>query len=516
MKKIIFFALILLKIFPLLAQSNLQIVEFDSVSGKNFVTNNTIKAKVYVFPERIHQLFIDTTRNLLTIQLRGMSRNGKHFNNFGSVLVYDLGNKSTKWSKRINYDEFSIEQYDNVIIKSVVYESNCLNPETGRNQWLLKNTLYYVDPHHQIGLGYKDITTPGKSNILEGLDMTNGNKLWSRTLSREYGWNTIIPLNDSVVLVVSAGLHTINLKTGTGWDYNTVTGINNSSGQLAANALGLAAGLLTGYFMYSTSPSIVRDMASNVIYSDNGFYFASRESITHLDKNGVVRWSYPFPKNLSSSSFIFIKNDFLYMINKGYAFMGSEQVAAGKPFIAVFDLHTGKNLFLDKIVDLNHINGYKVQDDEVFILSDHVIVKISLENGLQISKKAIDSEMVSELSNFADDRTYDIVDSAYTKVVSDKRWNYIITKSGEVIVVNNSLEIATQFDSGELYDNYLTMNGYRFLARGNATVVIDDSNTRIAEMKASANAILKGTILYDFQGNRFIKIDLSELLNRKQ
>jgi len=514
MKKVLFISLILLKVILLFAQSDLYIVEIDTLSGNNYLTNNPIKAKVYIFPERIDQSFIDTTRNLLTLQLRDKSRNGKRYNVFGSVLVYDLGNQIVKWSKRIKYSEFSIEQYDNVIIKSVSYESNCLNPETGRNQWLLKNTLYYVDPYYQIGLGYKDKTTPGKSNTLEGIDMITGNKIWSRTLSREYGWNNIFHLNDSVVLIVSAGLHTLNLKTGTGWDYNTITGINNTSTMVAANVIGIAAGLLTGYYMYTTGPSIVRDMASNVICSDNGIYFASKESVTHLDKNGTVRWSFPLVQNLASSSFIFIENDLLYMINKGYAYIGDRQTKAGEPFIAAFDVHTGKNLFLNTISDLNHINGYKVQDDDVLVISDHYILKISLTNGQLMTETAIDNETYGELIDFAGNRTYDIIDSTYTNVASDERWNYIVTKSGKAIVVNNSLEIVSQFDYKELYVNYLTLKGYRFLARGTETIVIDDSDSRIAEIKSSSSAILKGTTLYDIQGNRFVKIDLNELLRK--
>lgn len=512
MNKLIVIILILFRAIPLFAQSDLRIVEIDTLSGENHLTNNPIKAKIYIFPERIDQSFIDTTRNLLTLQLRDKSRNGKHYNNFGSVLVYDLGNKSAKWSRRINFDQYRIEQYDNVIIKSVSYESNCLNPETGRNQWLLNNTLYYVDPYYRIGLGYKDNTAPGRSNTLEGIDMNTGNKLWSRTLSREYGWNNIIHLNDSVLLIVSAGLHTLNIKTGAGWDYNSVTGINNTSTLVAANVIGIAAGLLTGFYMYSTGPSIVRDMVSNVIYSDNGFYLASKESVTHLDKNGVVRWSFPFAQNVASSSFIFIKNDLLYMINKGYAYIGAEQTKAGKPFIAAFDIHTGKNLFLNTISDLNHINGYKVQDDNLLVMSDHYIFKIDLKNGHHITEAAFDNEKYGELIDFATTRTFDIIDSTYTNVATDTRWNYIVTKSGKAIVVNNTLEIVSQFDNKELYVNYLTIKGYRFLARGTETVVIDDSDTRIAEIKSSAKATLKGTTLYDIQGNRFVIIDLSELL----
>ena len=42
------------------------------------------------------------------------------------------------------------------------------------------------------------------------------------------GWNDILYLNDSIVLIVAAGLHAINIKNGTGWDYIAITGKKGS------------------------------------------------------------------------------------------------------------------------------------------------------------------------------------------------------------------------------------------------------------------------------------------------
>jgi len=44
--------------------------------------------------------------------------------------------------------------------------------------------------------------------------LKNGNVIWQRDLNREYGWNDVFYTNDSTMIVVAAGLHAINIKTG--------------------------------------------------------------------------------------------------------------------------------------------------------------------------------------------------------------------------------------------------------------------------------------------------------------
>jgi hypothetical protein len=71
---------------------------------------------------------------------------------------------------------------------------------------------------------------------LEGINLKTGEVLGKRELSREYAWNNV-SLNDTTLLAVAAGLHTIHLKNGSGWDYSAVTGDKDYSVTNTANAL---------------------------------------------------------------------------------------------------------------------------------------------------------------------------------------------------------------------------------------------------------------------------------------
>ena len=285
MKRLYSIGLLSFTVFTIYAQSNIQIINNEKIIGKNYKTNNDIQSKEYIFPDRIDNYFIDTTMNLLTVQLRGTSKNGKWLNNYGDLVLYDLSNNSIKWTKKIYYQQGGIEEYNNLIIQTIGNKSYCLNINNGENQWEVKNTIYYVDPFQKIGIGYKFKTTTGYTNTLEGIDLTNGKSIWKREINREYSWNNIFHLNDSVIVVVAAGLHSINLRNGVGWDYNTITGRKDYTETVLTNAAGVALGVLTGAFVTSTGHNLVREVVSNVLLDSSSFYFASREKISKVDRN---------------------------------------------------------------------------------------------------------------------------------------------------------------------------------------------------------------------------------------
>jgi outer membrane protein assembly factor BamB len=429
--------------------------------------------------------------------------------------LYDLTNNKIKWTKKIFYQQGSIEQFDNIIIQTNANKSYCLNIENGENQWEVKNTIYYVEPFQKIGIGYKFKTSTGYTNTLEGIDLNNGNTIWKRELNREYSWNNIFHLNDSVIVVAAAGLHSINLKNGTGWDYNTITGKKDYTETALANAAGVALGVLTGAFVMSTGHNLVRDVVSNILIDSSTIYFASKEKISRLDYNGQIKWSSPLPEDLTSSSSIFTKDSLLYMINKGFAFMGYRQLDFGKPFFAGFNRNTGKQLFLSTIGEKkDQITGFKIYHDTVLLVFKDRVSKYSLSDGSFISEKTFDIQTLGELRYFIGGQVYLKTDSIYNNLIFiDSTSHYLFTKTGKILVINDNLDVLNQIDYNQIYLYYLKTKDYKFLAKDNETTVINKGNKKAADFKASNKAILIGSTLYDMQEKSFIEIDLNELIN---
>ncbi|WP_010423293.1 hypothetical protein [Anaerophaga thermohalophila] len=126
-------------------QKDFQVLHNEKIVGKSLIDNTEIKGTEYVFPERIHETFLDTTNGFLTVQLRGL-RKEKWLSNKGNILQYDLNNKNILWSKKIAYQTSNLQQFSNTMIFTVANKSNCLDIRTGNEIWEVKNNIYYVDP----------------------------------------------------------------------------------------------------------------------------------------------------------------------------------------------------------------------------------------------------------------------------------------------------------------------------------------------------------------------------------
>jgi hypothetical protein len=499
-------------------QKDFQVLHNEKIVGKSLIDSTEIKGTEYVFPERIHETFLDTTNGFLTVQLRGL-RKEKWLSNKGNILQYDLNNKNILWSKKITYQTSNLQQFSNTMIFTVANKSNCLDIRTGNEIWEVKNNIYYVDPVNNIGIGYRFKSSTGYSNELEGIDLKSGNVIWKRDLNREYGWNDIFYTNDSTMIVVAAGLHSININSGKGWDYNTITGEKDYTGTAAANAVGVAAGLLTGTFVMSTGHNLIRDVVSNSLVDSLYIYFASKEQLSKIDKQtGEIAWKYPFPNDLASKSTIFMNDSVVFMINKGYAFMGYRQLDFGKPFIAAFDRETGKQKYLTLInVKKDPILAFKILQDEIYLVFKNRIAKYSIKTGYQIIEKEFSEDNYGDLKHFVGNQVYvtNENDHLVSLPQSDTSKVFVFTSQGKTLSVDNQLNVTETIDYEDLSIYYLRTSDLKFIAKDNQTLIINNDGKRIAEIEATTNAFLVGGTLYDKQGKSFIAVELSEIIKNE-
>lgn len=515
MKKIII-GLSLLIASASFAQKDFHVLHNEKVVGISLIDSSEIKGTEYIFPERIHETFLDTTNGFLTVQLRGL-RKEKWLANKGEILQYDLNNKRLMWSKKIFYQSSSLQQFNNTMIFTVANKSNCLDIKTGDEIWKVKNNIYYVDPIENIGIGYRFKGSTGYSSELEGIDLKNGNIIWKRNLNRAYGWNDIYYTNDSTMIVVAAGLHAININNGEGWDYNTITGKKDYTGTAAANALGAAAGILTGTFFMSTGHNLVRDLVSNSLVDSSFIYFASKEQLAKIDKQtGKIAWKYPFPKDMASKSSIFMNDSVVFMVNKGFAFMGYRQLDFGKPFIAAFDRETGKQLYFALINQNNDpILGFKLSQEELYLVFKNRMVKYSIQTGNQILQKEFPEDKFGDLENFVGNHVF--VTNENEELISlpqsDTSKVFVYTNQSKIVSIDHQLNVTNTIDFDALSIYYLRTADYKFIAKDNQTVIINADGKRIAEIEATTNAFLINDTLFDHKDDRFISIDLNQVID---
>ena len=517
MKKIILGILLAISTCTLAQKNQPQVTIYEEVMGYNIQNQSDIKGTKYVFSNLIHEWFWDAIHGIFTAQLRGLSKNGKWMDNNGHIVQYDLNNEQILWTKKMAYQTSWLQQFDNTMILSNANRSYSLDINTGKELRKIKNQIYHVNPVERIGLGYKHSVMNEYSNELEGIDLNTGEVLWSIDLiDREYGWNDSFYINDSTFIVVASGLHSINIKNGEGWDYNTVTGQKDYSGTIAKNAIGIGLGLLTGTFVISTGHDLVRDVVSNVSEDDSYFYLSSKEQIAKIDKQkGNVIWEQAFPKNHASKSSIFIEDDLLFMINKGYAYMGERQLDFGKAFIAAFDKETGKQLFFSLIpVKKGPVLGFLSLENEILLVFENKLMKYSKETGDLILEKEFSEQNFGKLKYFIGNQTYIINDENrfVSLLQTDTTKVFVSTNQNKILVIDDQLNVTNTINDEDLNVYYLKANDYKFISKRNKTWITNQEGEKIAELNVSSKAFLMNNILYDVQKNTFVVIDLTEIL----
>jgi hypothetical protein len=546
MKRLLFCCLLLITSTAFSQTNEFKVWSEPKNLGKNYVNNSDIVGVELKFPDRIHDYFIDTSTGFLTAQLRGVVNNGRQLSNTGNILQYDLKNKKIAWSKPIDYQKCRLLKYDERLMFNDINECYSIDAKTGASFWGVQDSIFLstVNLEKNIGFAYKFREKKGYTNELLGIDFSTGKQMWSRNINKEYDWNDCFYLNDSTFMVAAAGLHTINIYTGTGWDYNTVTGkmvkINKEdlyysdySGGYAYpvySSGGIVAGLLfgiVGALIYTaiadhkstnqnqnpiptSNTALIRDFVSNTLIDSAFCYLASQEQLVKLDQHsGEIIWKYPFKKNWASKSVLFMDDDFVYMLNFGYALRDDVKLYYGKPFIAAFDKQTGAQKYIS-IFKSGVFVDYKLIDNDVYLLFRNQIIKYNLETGTQIAKKIYSKESLKEMIYFAENNILTINKEGewWYPPQNDLSNLYMNTNQRKIIAIDNQLKEYKSISYKDDFYYFLHYSDHDFITNDKKTFIINNDGKIIAELEVSSNAFIIDNILYDRRYNSFVAIDL--------
>jgi hypothetical protein len=475
--------------------------------GKTFSNNRDIIAQEYTFSDRIHNFKIDTTRNLFFVELRNIKSNGKQYQKKGKAFLINSQNNRVLWERKINYSKERIHKMENYILLTNKKTTDIIDiNELYQPTLSLKNSIYYIDFINNIGIGYKGLGffgevylqgTPVKySKTLEGIDLKSGKVLWQRDFAPEKSFDDLWPLSDSVYIVRASGLHTVNVHTGKGWDYTGITLDENFK--------------RVGNYVFG-----VKGIQSNVIIDSLHIYFATKEKVSCLTQEGEILWSTALPINKTSKSRMFLQNDILYMINYGYVNFSSQKHPYGAPYIAAFDLQTGKELFFT-MIDVEKekpIVHFKVDNDTCLLLFKDRIDRYSLSDGTLNFTKQFDLDKTNYFSSFAGIRAYIQTDSIYQPLIqTDTTKHYILNASVDIITYNNHFNEIKKTSVEELYSYFYRINDFRFLRKESEVIIINQQKKEVAKIDISHNAKVYGNVIYDKKDSSLLVIDLSSIV----
>ncbi len=466
-------------------------VSVDTVIiGKNFWDHTNITGKRYVFSIPVTHCVYDTVSGNLITVLRNAYWSDNYYDNDGKLIVYNTSEDMVKWWRDINYSTSGFSLFGDKIFLIKYKTSYLLDMQNGSKRWKTNNVIFSCFPDYNIGFGYHDQTQfTNAANTLHGIDLSTGKDLWTRYIPRNYDWNDVIELNDSVILIVAKGLHTVNIVTGKGWDYQTSTGIDDYVGATLPDITDTYGRLFTRNDFYPEDYKVIIGIASNIKEDSTGFYFVSKNKVAKVTKrDGNQIWAYFLDKNFAGKSKIFIRDSVLYIVGFGYGFWDNHAVATGVPYFAAFNKNTGKKLFFNSISEKEKaVVGFTVSGNSVTVVFNQRIARYRVSDGTAILNKPEFGTITKVIdSNYFIQNS----DSTYTPVVKSNAGKlFVYTGSKKMLAIDSTLKVIEETDFRKVYHKLFEYGNHIFIQNDEAIIILDNNfrKTAVINLKGELN-----------------------------
>ncbi len=464
------------------------------VFGKDLRNDSEIKGIEYPFEDYVHEIYADSVSGLVTLKILNAIQNGKWMTDNGSVAVFDPSTEKLTWSAGVNFERGSADQVGSVIVNSNPYKGRyILDLKDGKTLWETKEGIFYSDPVTLVGFMFGKAKPKESYNTIVGIDFTSGKTLWSRAFNRDDVWNETVKITDSEVALVTSGIHTYNLRTGSGWDYDFTPGKGRA-----------------------------RSAVSNLVHDQSKFYIATADKLICLDQSGKLIWSTPLPVESMSKSHLMVRKGTLYLVNRGLINPGPEQYLYGKPFFAAYELGNGHEKFLTPISGKDFVDGLELQGTSISLImgSSNRIVKYALKDGSQMTAVSFNEKEVGRLRYFAGDLRFPAGQKLFIRssasdfqnlIQSDTTKEFVVTTQQKAIILNDQLKMVGEIPYKDMFMHSNSLGRLKLLSNAEQvyeTYIVDQRNKAIGKVEASYSAMFLGTTLFDSNEKNFVEIDL--------
>ncbi len=490
---------------------------------KTYLTGRKIEEINLQSPYIIYSVDFFPEKNQALVQLRLTNDSGDSYEHAGYMALLDLDTRTFKWEENIK--TFRILRDSNILLQirptssHFVYNRTYrLNLETGKIAWETKSLIERIERKQKIGIGF-EYRNPGLGppKVLNGIDLSNGGVVWSRNITTACGWNETLRLDENTLLIESDGLHSADIATGKGWDYQAKTGLEDYKLRNIGAGIDFAS-FLFGYPRY-TPGSMLREYIAEVcsapLMTQNFILFASAEELACLDHTGKPLWRAPFPKGQASKSDLYLNDSTVYLINNGYAVFRGKYVPVGIPFLAAYDLHSGKQRFMKGFDEKDLIIGSRTLEDGVVLLFHDRIAKYAKKDGRLLNETRTSPQTLGLFKYLVGNHVYtQSHDSVLSRLVeTDTTHTYVFTAEELILSFDKNLEVSKTFASFDsCYLSFHQSGALTLLRHGKENVVMNEKKKIISRSNTSLKARLVGQTLNDVQKDRLIVIELKDIV----
>lgn len=483
-----------------------------------------LKALCYTFPQRVETFSMSNKGDYLCISFRETSKSGKYLKNKGEIGFYDMKNKTLLWKQPINYNQAKATCLSEgvLIANGVDNKVSLLNKEDGSKRWETDLYPIYVDDSLGLLLGYNF----AQSSKLRAVGLKFGNEWWQKKIEHKYGWNQVLNIEGSQRLIVADELHKLDLMTGELYTFPGSPGAHDTKaallqGLVAATGAIVGAAASGGALYYSyvpISPNTIASLTSNVLPHNSHYYWADRKHISCIDSTMNVVWQVEFPDVKAASSHLFIQDDKLYMLNRGYGLReGTSRKKYGRPFIACYNPQDGTEIFFNQLsMKKDIVEDVLRTDDALYMLFDDGLAYQTLTDSV-VNVAPWDTKLHGKLQAILPDTLYiaNADKTVFQPLAFDGEYCLVYNDQGAVYEINKDLNISKTYNPADIYVSYFRLQDYLCVGRSDDYRFIHKLGMPVAHLQVpfKKGRVMGNKLLLLSNDNQLLFVDLDEVVN---
>ncbi len=432
------------------------------------------------------------------------------------------------------------EQTDQVLVKGFFAGID----KTNTVKWMVESSLYEFDlKDHQLFIsnesrsvkinkpaGYDEVKYPGKiiltlngaasgllyadkdKNKLTCIDTKTGSEKWQAMVPGGNDWLDYKQLNDSVILILAAGLHAVDINKGLLWSYPLTTAISTLKSLTHSPAKPLTIEKISRVIHTAVEENLTTQLASNIFIEQEKVTIASKDKCVALNFKGEELWNLDL-RNYPISKMMIARSDSgILLMNLGLAMHSDRFVRWGEPFILEINPDDGKiirQLDLSKIENL--VDFIQLNDSYVFAGKSEILYTKPGASDLK-SLLSINQNTYGKFVEFIDGDEYYTFKEGYYVPLNFVNGNlvYFKTDNNKVYGIDGEY-IQYEYHFSELFKNLGKFDNKTILRADKKTILISENYELMFELYSVAPLIISPENIYFIEENRILIVGKENL-----
>lgn len=336
--------------------------------------------------------------------------------------------------------------------------------------WSAKSgSIVYLNEEKNVVVGYADDSnSTGRNGRVVAYKLSTGEELWRHAFPQKDHRAWMHPYsNGDTLYLVGDKLYQVNVESGKTFSYPFETTKSMSSKAFFTQGVWYPTNehCLSEVFCSTPSMGQIGGTHSNPKMSGDSLFIADANNLYCFNSELQPIWKTPLPDEHGSlSSLTFTKDGNLCLLSYGIAFQALKTSKSGKPFCAIYDRQTGKELSLFQVPSKKMLRDARYFDGRIywqytnnFYYTDEGKDSFTMIKGDTYSTDEIMSAtpnfVILKGVGFLGDSVMNVIPSDETHLVAKKQGRDIIVFKGEGVEKTLPTQKAFFTVSLELWEN---------------------------------------------------------------